>query len=193
MSSSVMVRWLDLHRTLKAALKFVLKDSLRLALNSVLISSDGSAVKVVSSNGRGLFVATLGGSGELTETLVSRVDVQRFLSLRHSTKCEDLCHVARCARKISFAADGSLMTFKPIEAQYPPYQVVIPKRPVKSPVGSIGIAAGYARDVTDAFRIMNCEAMKVSHGAKWSDPAVFTPGNKGTVSFKIVLMPMRLP
>jgi DNA polymerase III sliding clamp (beta) subunit (PCNA family) len=161
-------------------------------MNSVLIEMRKDKLRVVATNGHVLFLAKVESSGEVPTTIVSRVDVARFLALKPSEKCEDFCRVARCARKVSFAADGSLLTFKPVDAQYPPYEAVLPKYPVKSAVPTFGLSPTYMRDVCETFRIMGLSSMKVQAGKEWNDPILFTPESKGSVDFKIVLMPMRI-
>lgn len=119
-----------LVRLIDRTLFSVCHDETRLQLNGVYFHRDGDKLIAVSTDGHRLTLASAGIPLPLTKGIIvprkGLVEVKRLLA--DATTCQ----LAVTASTLFVVAGGTALAVKLIDAQFPPYQQVIPKLDAKT-------------------------------------------------------------
>jgi hypothetical protein len=183
-----------LHGVLKAALLWVSEDGTRPHLNCVRVEVDGSEMRVVSTNGHGLYFAELNSGVECEVSGAYSLRVATVEALVKATKS----YTAKKAppAKVTFGEKSAsvcdvvimLNAVEGDEPPFPPYWRVIPARHEKS-VAARGVDLRYLGMVAKSFP--GCTGTRMETGGEL-DPIVFYGANGDGLEARVVLMPMRI-
>lgn len=203
-AKTVEVRWDLLHKALKAALVVCSRDELRLALNSVLVEAKDKMLTVVASDGHRLVHMTCELAGECDEcglsVQLSRESVKQWLTAKPIKYTQINAQLTTDGRECTIEVPGNIAKLRHVDARFPPYDCVIPKRnwtegaiPKRTCASAVGATAQYLADAAAIAKTIGADLLVIELADGELDPirldADAAHGKPLPINMTYVLMP----
>jgi len=190
---------------LKSCAGFMCKDVTRFHLNCVAIEFGPGVMRFVSTDGHTLAKAEVpatvapGSSAGAPKTfLLPSADVRaliKILAYKKHQADQQIC-ISIDGRQLALTVDGEALTYRSMDAAFPPYEQVIPKD-IDGGCGSLGLNPVYVARACDAIKDFG-RATDSSLAARFMtaagdlDPVRITWCSPDCGDFTAVIMPMRM-